>query len=275
MSVPFRFVAGAWNFYRRQPALRTASFVLVFLPLLAGNALDASAFGTDDPSAIAVVVVLQLCVAALATWGVACVLTVGKRMLQAKSGRLRTSFKAVQGKARGLVATLLLTEILRCCIALLWALPLLLACLAAALSMDEAELLRPWLFARAHPWFPALAAALALLPAAYLLRTVLSPLVVAYEKIGFREALNRSKALTTPRLGRTLSVIVVLAAVLWAPGVAADLAIATYAEPVAASVAGPLAKAALDTLAAVLWLLSLTQLYKVLGGTTKTTDTDE
>lgn len=273
MTPALRFVGASWTFFRRQPALRSAAFVLVFLPLAAMNVLDV-AMETDRPEQVAVTVVLYLGAAVLATWGSACVLTVGRRLLQAKAGRLRTSFKAVRGQAKGLIVPIILTEILRGCIAALLCLPAAALAVYALSTLDVAAIMREP-FADQRPFFYVSGVCvLLLLPLVYQMLTSLAPLVVAYEKIAFRQALRRSIQLTRRHIGRTLVVTAVLG-LFWIPGIAADLLLSRYANPTVALVATPVVSAAFDALAAVTWLLSLTQFYKALGGKTKATAEDE
>ncbi len=265
MTPVFRFVAGAWTFFWRQPALLRSTFLLVFLPMTAMGYLDVPA--TDEPQQIAVLVVLHVAAAVLLTWGMACTLVVGRRILQAKAGRLRTSFNAVQGQARGLIVPLLLTDILRGCITALWGLPFFVMVIIAVTLADERhlsgmQLLQTW------PWLIPLGILLVLPAIHYALRTVLAPLVVVYEKLSFRPALARSGALTKGRLGRTLLVVIVLC-ILWIPGIAAEELLVRFAPAEVSTLAIPPVTAFFDTFALVLWLLAMTQFYKALGGKAK------
>lgn len=274
MTPVLRFVGVGWTFFWRQPALVRASLLLVFLPLLASYALSAPADG-QRPESMAVLVVLHLTAIILLVWGIACVLTVGKRLLQAKSGRTRTSFRAVQSQARGLIVPLLLTDILRACIAFLWGLPLLAFVLGFVVYTDDLfSGMTAMQAANEYPWLwlvGVAAAALSLLPAVYLLQTVLAPFVVAYEKLAFRPALARSKQLTRGRLPYTL-VVSVLLLFLWLPGALAATVIgATLHADVAVLIDAPLT-AFLDAFSLVLWLLAMTQYFKALGGKAKAAD---
>lgn len=272
MGVPFRFLAGAWNFCARQPALRTAAFALVFLPLLASSVLDSPGI-PNDARTIAVLAVLQLALTVLLTWGNACVLTVGERMLKAKSGRLRTSFKAVRSKAAGLVVPLLLTNLLGACIGVLWGVPLALFVGGALLLADSYGLTVAQLAVR-MPWIPLLAVVLALLPVRYVLRVILSPMVVAYEGLSFRPALRRSAELTRGRLGMTIYVVAVLG-ILGMPQVVAATLLEQFARPTVAAILAPIVNAAWGTLVVVAMQLSLTQFYKALAGSTAARDGDD
>lgn len=273
MSPILRFIGTAWTFFWRQSALRPAAFLLVFLPMTAIRALDLPS-GVATPQEAAVLIVLTIAGLVLLTWGVACTLVVGKRLLQAKAGRTRTSFKAVRGHAAGLIIPLILTDVLRGCIAFLWSIPAIVLAvvtmtIAGGTSWADSSLVewQQWAFLTCF-------VLLMLLPLFYLVRTVLTPCVVAYEKIAFREALNRSKQLTRAHLGRTLVVTAILG-LFWLPGIAIDLLLERVIDPNIAIVVGPIAASIIDTAAWMVWLLGLTQFYKVLGGRAKATKEDE
>lgn len=246
--------------------------MLVFAPLVAMGFLN-ELVDVGDPERAAMLVVPYLAAIATLTWGVACTLVVGKRLLQAKSGRLRTSLKAVAGQARGLVAALLLTDILRGCIAMLWTLPAVGLAIVAMTTLDLRTIVasaietgRPFLYLSGI-------CLLLILPLLYLLRTTFAPLSIAYEKTAFRDALKRSKELTKGRIGGTLALTTVLG-LFWLPGMAVDVLLTSYGDPTVAFFAVPPLSALFDTLALTTWLLSLTQYYKALGGTTKASDND-
>lgn len=271
MTPVLRFIGAGWTFFWRQPALARAAFLLVFLPMTASYYLSVPFEGLGAEN-VAVLSVLHLGLIVLLMWGIACVLTVGKRLLQSKSGRTRTSFKAVQAQARGLIIPLLLTDILRFCLAVLWGLPLALGAIVAAMMAHERNLtLLDYAFL--YPWLPVLGILLAIPPALYLVQTVLAPFVVAYEKLAFRPALLRSRQLVRGRLPYTVFVSVALL-LLWAPGTVASELLHRFAgEDVAFFVEPPVA-ALLDSTALVLWLLAMTQYFKALGGKTQAPDND-
>ncbi len=267
MLLFLRPIADAWSFLWRQPALVRGCVWLLFMPFAAMKMMEfLPAF--DRPEFMAVSVVVQLALLLLTYWGVACVLTVGRRMLQAKSGRTRTSFKAVQFQARGLVVPLFLTDLLRFCIAVLWALPLIALVIVAATFADARDVTL-MTFAQIFPWIPLLAILLALPPLHFLIRTTLSPMVVAYEKTGFRPALKRSAQLIRGHLGRTIATIVLFAIILVVPSIVVGMLFDRFASGLTLLVAMPIIVAALDTLGAALWLLGFTQYYKALGGKSK------
>lgn len=274
MMPALRFASASWTFFWRQPALLRVAALLVFLPMLVMDVLLSVRIEETPAEQAAVIVVLLLAAFALLAWGTACTLVVGKRLLQAKAGRTRTSFKAVQGQARGFVATLLLTDILRACIALFWSLPAVGLGLFAMTELQITYLTSdPFNDALAY-WYLAGVCLLLLLPLAYLALTVLAPQAVVYEKLSPRQALARSRTLVWSRVGSSLGVIVLLA-LLWVPGMAAEALIEDYVDPAIATFALPVTVALLDTVALVLWTLSLTQYYKALGGKATATKDDE
>lgn len=273
MTPVLRFIGTAWTFFWRQPALQRSALLLVFLPLAAIRFLDLPA-GIATPEQAAVLVVLTIAGLVFLTWGLACTLIVGKRLLQAKAGRLRTSFKAVRGHAKGLIIPLILTDILRGCIAVLWGIPALALTIVALTTLDLEAIAAAPLTDPAPFWYLSGVCLLLLLPVWYMLRTALSSFVVAYEKTAFREALARSAQLTKPHMGRTLLVTAILG-LFWIPGTLIDLFLPSYVDANVAMVAGPIAASAFDTVAWMAWLLGLTQFYKALGGKAKATENDD
>lgn len=263
------FIGEAWIFASKQPALLRSGFFLVFLPMLAGEILPLPE-SDARPEIIAVAVVAQLALAVLVLWGSACTLTVGRRLLQAKAGRTRTSFMAVQEQARGLVIPLLLTEILRSCIAFFWALPGIAAAILLILgdrSAFDAGDITTVLIGR--PWIIGVVCLLLLLPAIYLLLTSLTPMVVAYEKISFRAALKRSRLLVKGHIGELLVVQGFLWLCLIVPAYLA-YGLLTLLPPFPGSfVVAALPFCALGAAGSVLWILCLTLYYKELGGKVK------
>jgi len=149
-----------------------------------------------------------------------------------------------------------------------------------AVYLDDSNLLSGLTWrqgAAEHPWLwlvPPAFVALAIPPIHYLLRTVLAPFVVAYEKIAFRPALSRSAQLTKGRLPYTLLVSVLLM-LLWLPGMAASALVGMALPADAAMVVDPPVAAFFDTFSLVLWLLAFTQYFKALGGKTKAAAGDD
>jgi hypothetical protein len=102
----------------------------MFLPALGGNLLAeyqlANMDTLRDRTEILIVLALgQIVFALILLWGTACILSIGKRLLQAKSGRTRSSFKTVRTQASATFVPLLLTSILRSILIILWSILLI------------------------------------------------------------------------------------------------------------------------------------------------------
>ncbi|PIR52930.1 hypothetical protein COU76_04100 [Candidatus Peregrinibacteria bacterium CG10_big_fil_rev_8_21_14_0_10_49_10] len=137
MSNAFSLIGTAWDFKKSQPVFRAVLFWLLFLPMLCLFVLsdyianepyfssatwEDVATGTVNPHLLIGTLFLQILIVVLLLWGIASVTLVGKRLVQSRAGRARTSFKTVRRQAAHLVTNLFLTSILRGCITLLWSL---------------------------------------------------------------------------------------------------------------------------------------------------------
>lgn len=136
MSSPFIIIGDAWAFYRKQPVLNAVAFWLFFAPSAVFDAVggfmqtvyaqdSAAVAGQISPIEIAISIPLLIAFIYLSLWGQACVLTIGKRMISSPAGRNRTSFSAVREQAQKYIFPLFVTEIVRACMTLLWALLLI------------------------------------------------------------------------------------------------------------------------------------------------------
>lgn len=182
-------IRSSWEFFRKQPALLSVGFWLLFLPMLASDGLTAVIERKMVPEAMVAegriaIIVLIVLLALLNVWGQCCVLVTGKRMLQTKAGRSRTSFRATASQAKAFIIPLLLTNILYACIIALWTLPgvayiLLLAYFSPASAQNPILLSVSGLFA-----LPAVIAAI---------RMVFFQVIVVGENTAYRAALKRSK----------------------------------------------------------------------------------
>jgi len=162
MRQAFSLIGSSWDFLKRQPALVSVGAWMLFLPMLAIDTLNALAGGgriAEDIRAEATIgiVLLILLLSVITIWGQCCVMVVGRRMLQTKAGRSRTSFAAVSSQAKAFVIPFILTHILRGCITLLWSLLLVVPGIV------------------------------------YAIRTVFSPVIIIGENTAYRAALQRSK----------------------------------------------------------------------------------
>lgn len=287
----FTLIGNAWRFYRKQPALNGVLFWLMFLPITAVNVLTqmltppptgvtvpGSYSGMVAPSASAMLLFLPLLlVFTLAVvWGSACVLLVGKRLIQSKAGRARTSFAAVRSDAMAYVMPLFLTGILRACFTIFWcwalSIPyviiLILACRAAGIS--DIETLRATYspvtlgvgFALGY-----IALMLSLLPGIiYSIRTVFYEIVVVAEDKAYRPALGRSKQIVRGHTWRIFFYMLGLSVVLYLPAIIAT-AIMEWLVLMANQRLLPLVdvgSAAVTSFASLLFLLAAMNLYGAL-----------
>ncbi len=185
-------ISSSWEFFRKQPALASVALWLLFLPMFAMDTLDyvmendffPEDIGTETSIAS---IVLILLFTLINFWGHCCVLVVGRRMLQTKAGRSRTSFSATASQARGFIIPFLLTNILRACITMLWMLPLFAILLFAFLNIESEQEL-----AQLMPFLP-FALIFTIPGIIYTIRTSFSPVIIVGENISYRPALRRSK----------------------------------------------------------------------------------
>lgn len=230
----FSLIREAWKFYRKQPALNAVLLWLIIAPAVAADLLGRYA---EPGSAIApgiggtiLQILLLLLLALLGYWGSASILLVGRRMIQQRAGRGRTSFTAVRRAASPLVWPLFLTSVLRACITFYWSLLFVLPALLLVLLEKACGDLLPRLFALAagagslqtlqalpRCW-PLLLSPLLLLPAAwYGLRTSYYPLAVAADGKAYREGLRRSKDMIDGRFWRVVGTLAALVFLLLLP----------------------------------------------------------
>ncbi len=135
MPSVFSIIGSAWFFYKKHPVLNFVAFWFFFLPptllSLADKFFLAEALAQESDITMTVVMIIAMIVIIVAialiyTWGAACILIVGKRMImENKAGRNRTSFKAIRKQAKRFVIPMLLTEILGSCFTILWGLLLI------------------------------------------------------------------------------------------------------------------------------------------------------
>lgn len=178
-------IRSSWDFLRRQPALVSVTAWMLFLPMLAVDALGSVLEGDMIPADIrtegSIAVSLLMFFASLvAVWGQCCVFVAGRRMLQTKAGRARTSFRAVASQAKGFVIPFILTYLLRTCITLLWSLLLVVPGIV------------------------------------YAFRTLFTPVIVVGENIAYRAALKRSKEAVKGNAWPILKTLALLVALLFA-----------------------------------------------------------
>ncbi|PIR50216.1 hypothetical protein COU79_00595 [Candidatus Peregrinibacteria bacterium CG10_big_fil_rev_8_21_14_0_10_54_7] len=136
----FALIGTSWDFYKSQPVLNAVLLWFLVLPITAESLLteyqvnqpyfqditwEGVASGQTNPNLFIATVLFEIVLILLLVWGMACCTLVGKRLLQNRAGRARTSFRAVSRQARRFVMSLILTDILRGCFTFFWALLLI------------------------------------------------------------------------------------------------------------------------------------------------------
>jgi uncharacterized membrane protein len=187
MPSVFTLIGESWAFARKQPVLLHIGFWLLFLPMLVMNELSAYLqvaektvnTGTAGPVIFSILAILALSVFSI--WGTAAVLLTGSRLLAAKSGRSRTSFKAVRTEASAFIIPLLLTKILRGIFSALWGILLII----------------PGIL--------------------YFLNTLFYAVVIVVEGISYRAALRKSNAIMKGQRVAIYLRIIFLSILLFAP----------------------------------------------------------
>lgn len=225
-------IGEAWEFARKQTALVPTAFWFLFLPMLLSAQLVTleekhPLFQGDLNEWTIALVLLYLLLGLLMSWGGICILLIGKRLLQAKSGRTRSSFKAVRSQASSFFLPYILTGILRGIFAFLWTLLLII----------------PGII--------------------YLVRTAFYPVILISEGLAFREALRRSKDVVRGQSWRVFFSLLLLNLLLFFPleildGIVGSI---TRGGPLAIIIIGNTVVSLLTAGVVVIQLLSLTLLY--------------
>lgn len=209
-----------------------SAFWFLFFPTLAANLLTDYQLSHEDylghrPEMLLLLVLCQLLLGFVLLYGTACILNIGKRLLQAKSGRTRTSFKTVSAQARATFFPLLLTSILRSILVILWGLLLIV----------------PGIL--------------------YFFRTAFYPVVVVCEGLSYRPALKRCVEMSREQLGGIILTIIGLSFLTLFPAQVLASVFSFMAKDIGigAAIASNVASGLLFTLALTLYLLGLIGAY--------------
>jgi hypothetical protein len=226
------FIGESWDFCRKQHAIMQIGFWLLFLPsLVAGLLTDFEmrneALIEAKPELVILLILGYIAMALVMTWGSVCVLIIGKRLLQAKSGRTRTSVKTVRAQAGPLFIPFVLTEILRGLITTLFTL-------------------------------------LFIIPGIiYAVRTVFFPIILVAEGLAYRPALRRSAEVVRGQFWNVFITVVGLALLTLIPGQILTGIFSYMAKdaPPAIILASNVASSIVITISVVIYHLSLIQAY--------------
>ncbi len=170
---------------------------------------------------LAVIILLSI----VTVWGEACVLVIGKRLLQTSAGRSRTSFKAVRTKGAGFIIPLIITNLLRTGMTILWSL-------------------------------------LFLIPGiVYAIRTSFYPVIIVCEGIEYRPALARSKECFEGRFFSVTFALLILALTLFLPVQVLDIVLSLVFPQPSAAVFLDVVSSAAQSIAIVLFTTAMILLY--------------
>jgi len=219
-------------------------------------------------------------------WGTACILFVGQRMIQNRAGRSRTSFKVVRTEARPLLIPLILTSLLRACIAVEWSLLffvpfaiLLVADRSACPGMlnfflqllsgngQEAQNTLATVIETGETCAWAFLLLPLLLPAAiYLIRTSLFHAAIATEDLRYRQALRRSRDVMKGRFWTATGYLLAICVVIFVPALLLDTAVHSMIESLDSrlSVSADILSNGVFALAEILFILSTIELFGML-----------
>ncbi len=217
---------------RRQSALLHVGFWFLFLPLLLNaqfaRLVDDLPYFTDrSPEAIVTLTLVYILFFLVLSWGMVCVLIVSRRLLQAKAGRTRRSFKAVRSQARSYFLPYLLTSVLRTVFTLLWMLLLVVPGIV------------------------------------YFIRTAFFPVIIVHDNMSYREALTKSSDLVRGQFFPVFFSLLLLGLFLFVPVDLVALLTDTMSQgaPLPITIAADIIASFLGSLATILYLIALTGLY--------------
>lgn len=217
LASPFVLLRTAWQYFWKHRALQTILVWFFILP----EVLQMLLGKTDAPPPFLITayrewqlaellgILASIGLSIIVLWGSACVLLIGKRMIQNKAGRSRTSFRSVRKDALPLIVPLFFTSLLQLCFlfyrSLLYLVPagILLSLLALGFHSPILSLeYLPWLFLALTPL---------LLPALlYYCRTFFFSIALVSEGVTYRKALRRSSELVTGKIPPLFWRIVIL-----------------------------------------------------------------
>ncbi len=207
LASPITLLRSSWRYFWKHSALQRILLWFFILP----EALQMLLASTNAPPPLLVTayrewqlaeflsVLGSLALGIIMLWGSACVLLIGKRMIQNRAGRSRTSFRSVRKDALPLIVPLFLTSLLQVCFlfyrSLLYIIPASIALYlvasgryASVLSLSRL----PGIFLALTPL---------LIPAfLYYCRTFFYSTALVTEEVKYRGALRRSSELVTGKI---------------------------------------------------------------------------
>ena len=229
MFSPFPLIGTAWTFMQKHTVLRTIGFWLLILPMFVINLLTRfvlpPSVATPNGTPLTAIVLLMFAIGILTVWGEACVLVVGKRLLQHNAGRTRTSLRSVARQGSRFIVPLLLTGLLRGCFTLLWMLLLIIPGIIYSLS------------------------------------TSFYPIIVVCTGKSYRPALQASKAVLRGQWSRSILSLIALAITTFLPLAVLSAILEIFAQSPMINVAIDLIDSVLLGIGTILFTLGMIVLY--------------
>jgi len=270
----FALARNSWDLLRKHPALNAVIFWLLLLPSAVSQWMEwtyqrSMPAMSDVTCADVLFIVLAILLTLVMIWGSACVLFVGRRMIQNKAGRARSSFTTVRRDAAGYIVPLVLTSLLQLCFLFYWSLIFVIPAVALVIlslcntGMDGFSGVRDTV--TNCGWYLLFLTPLLLPAVFYYFRTFFYNVVAVCEERSPRESLRRSWEMTAGFTLRIFWRLLFLAVVLLLPGqillqMNADL----LADMPHFYFPGSIVAAAVENLGYALFLLGCISLYGVI-----------
>ncbi len=207
LASPFTLLRTSWKYFWKHRALQTILVWLFIIP----ETLQILLSNTDAPSPFLLTasrewqlaeflgILASIALSIIVLWGGACVLLIGKRMIQNKAGRSRTSFRSVRKDALPLIVPLFLTSLLQFCFlfyrSLLYLVPAGFVLFFLALGYRA-----PFLTPQHLPWILLALTPLLIPSILYYFQTFFSSIVLVSENVRYRKALRRSSELVSGKI---------------------------------------------------------------------------
>lgn len=265
----FSLIRESWDFCRKQQALTHVGLWFLFVPNVLGGILEY--FHTSSRQLFETTPELNLtygmgtlALTLFTLWGTICVMNIGKRLLQAKSGRSRSSFKTVIAQSRALFIPFVLTSILRGIMVFFWSIPAVLIGLfiASSLWWKDAETLSPTETTQLTLLIVGIV--ICAIPAIiYSIRTGFYSIVAVCEGIMYRPALHRSQAVVKGRLLHVFLTMFWLGILVLLPAEIATGIFTAIADgaPIYVIISAIVASSIVSSVATTIYILCLIQAY--------------
>ncbi len=220
----------SWTFYRKNTVFNSILLWLLIVPIIFVDLLDFWTLPESPSLDLAIHMFLSVLGIFVSYWGFAATLLVGKRMIQNKAGRSRSSLLSVLRESAPVVLPLLFTSILRGCFffyrALIFLIPAFLLILTPFLCPEVplsgsnrlSDFFTDGSDRISHCWIYFFFLLPLLIPAIlYLIRTSFYSIALVAEQMQYRDALRRSMMLMRGKFAHVLSMILSLSCILLLP----------------------------------------------------------